>query len=1192
MNKTFKTIWNEARRSYIVTNETQKTHGKPSKCAVALAIATTAFLSLGAAQAAYVDPGLVATSYKNVDQAVASWETTEYKADWGLEAMHASKAYALGYHGQGVAVGVMDSGAYLYHHPDLSGNRFHASVAKGEYSGTGVRYPQGALPQFDADYEAGESFDITGEWVLDTNDSHGTHVTGTVGGNRDGNEFHGVAWGSDVWVGNTGGTDDSNYGPFLDYGYFRTAWGNIAQDLIAANGAERGGVINNSFGTNTRVVDPDGGATTTNNEGQKVSVVTNPGYDGGNTDVHFKTNSTAETEYEYFLFRDNKNYQQTANENGWGSFVDAAWEAVKGTNVVQVFTTGNRDMHNPFYRPLYPYFNPEAEQNWIAVAGLKKDSGSGETAKYSLIDTFNEAGNAKWWTVAAPGDNIYSSAVVEGSYIEPDSKGYEGTKLGDAVYASWGGTSMAAPHVTGAMGVIMSRYQDMNAIQARTVLFTTANHKNPDGTNMEGWQNVASAKWNEADKKWDVTYEEVPEGEVSNRMGWGVPDLDKAMYGPGQFLGKFAYNMANTKLDVWSNNISQVAWDQRKREDSEWLNAANKWLKLPEADKITMNGLTDEEKAVLGDLNELVATDGTLDTDDDLVGIDAEGEKISTADAIKWRTEYFQKRIAAIEARQYDGELVKQGAGTLVMTGNNTYRGGTTVEAGTLLGFNDSFGVTGDDSTANANGKVTVKGGVFGVMSTYNDEFTMKGEISDSSQEHSVDITVKNGGAYGVVIGQDVEVGELTLEKGASLTAVSVDTDGLTKAFQGYDQTGTVTATTLNGAEAAAEVGAADFAFFNTEFEASDKDGTISATISRNQDATFASYASTDAGEAIGNVIEGATDSTIFEAMIGGTKDQVRSTMDSLGSDIYLSAQNASIVNSLSIARAVKDQAIGVGDGRRVEMKDGTARLWATGIGSWSDVDYGTNMDVDTYAGFIGGELDITDNTKIGAFFGYGSTDFDASHDGKIESDDLHFGLYGETTFDKAELTYGIIHTKQDRDISRTINVMGQIGGADGSADANITQVFAEAAYTGFNTDKYAVEPYFGLSYLHITSDDVAQSVAGMSFDTEVEDANVTVTSLGVRGAVPFTVGSVGMQVKGDVAWNHFFGDNEAEGKMRIGDAGFAKIKGEKLDNMATVGLGVEAKLTKDTTFGLSYTGAFDGDITSHGVGANLRINF
>ena len=124
MNKTFKTIWNEARRSYIVTNEAQKTHGKPSKSAVALAVAATAVLTMGAANAAYVEPGFASTHVSNVDQAVASWETDEYKADWGLEAIHASSAYALGYDGSGVTVGVMDSGAFMQHHPELSGDRF------------------------------------------------------------------------------------------------------------------------------------------------------------------------------------------------------------------------------------------------------------------------------------------------------------------------------------------------------------------------------------------------------------------------------------------------------------------------------------------------------------------------------------------------------------------------------------------------------------------------------------------------------------------------------------------------------------------------------------------------------------------------------------------------------------------------------------------------------------------------------------------------------------------------------------------------------------------------------------------------------------------------------------------------------------------------------------------------------------
>lgn len=36
---------------------------------------------------------------------------------------------------------------------------------------------------------------MDGNFIAEKNDTHGTHVTGTVGANRDGSEFHGVAWG-------------------------------------------------------------------------------------------------------------------------------------------------------------------------------------------------------------------------------------------------------------------------------------------------------------------------------------------------------------------------------------------------------------------------------------------------------------------------------------------------------------------------------------------------------------------------------------------------------------------------------------------------------------------------------------------------------------------------------------------------------------------------------------------------------------------------------------------------------------------------------------------------------------------------------------------------------------------------------------------------------------------------------------
>ena len=104
---------------------------------------------------------------------------------------------------------------------------------------------------------------------------------------------------------------------------------------------------------------------------------------------------------------------------------------------------------------------------------------------------------------------------------------------------------------------------------------------------------------------------------------------------------------------------------------------------------------------------------------------------ISKEDAEKWRAEYYALRAQSIKDKlangEYDGTLIKSGSGTLVMTGNNTYRGGTTVEGGTLLGFAESFGVTGDDANATANGKVVVNGGSFGLLETYTDNFTMTG---------------------------------------------------------------------------------------------------------------------------------------------------------------------------------------------------------------------------------------------------------------------------------------------------------------------------------------------------------------------------------------------------------------------------------------------------------------------------------
>ena len=723
MNRVFKTKWSVAHQEYVVTDEKHTPKTKAAKSAVALAVAAL-MLGAGAASAAYMapkggsqDPGFVANNSTQVDAAKESWETAEYNKNWGLKAMKASSAYALGYYGQGVKVGMMDSG-FLTTHQELSGDRWHTVKFEGTYSQSGERYPQYAFkdeygrPQNNGDtgkYNKGDKFSVDGAYNPDFNDNHGTGCAGVYAGNRDGVGMHGVAWGSEFYSANTGGTDSTNYGPFLDYNFFKAGY-----DALVNSGVK---IINNSFGTNLKQVDENGKIVTYYQSGPELTTV-------------------KDIEYEYFLFKKQYNNNDADPELKGKSFVDAAWDAVKGKDVIQVFTNGNNDRANPYHRALYPYFNPEAEAQWIAIAGLRQMDKNTDPDNYKLEANFNEAGYAKYWTLTGPGQNGNTANIK-----------------GDDQYGGYSGTSMAAPFISGAFGVLASRYQDMSAVQVREVLLTTANHKNADGTDMEGWANVNKTT--------------PAEGEVSDRMGWGVPDLEKGMYGLGQTLGKFDYNL-RSELDVWSNDISQVALDQRYREDIAWLKS------------VTEDGTIDG-KVVVSDN----PSDYKLTNDYDLAGI--ADKNISLEDAKKWRLEYYEKRAAAIRDKinngLYNGSIVKRGEGTLVMTGSNTYRGGTTVEGGKLLGYSNSFGVSGDDGKAN--GKVVVNGGTFGILETYNDQFTMKGEIERGEGTHSVDVVVNEGGTFQITAGQDVTMGKLEFKEGAGFTVGSEDVDVLKEAYAG-----------------------------------------------------------------------------------------------------------------------------------------------------------------------------------------------------------------------------------------------------------------------------------------------------------------------------------------------------------------------------------------------------------------------
>lgn len=80
-----------------------------------IALSIFACMFLASSANAYKEMGVLGNT--------SSWESDEYKKDWGLSSMDSSTAYAMGFNGGGVKIGVMDSGM-LMSHPEFQDGRF------------------------------------------------------------------------------------------------------------------------------------------------------------------------------------------------------------------------------------------------------------------------------------------------------------------------------------------------------------------------------------------------------------------------------------------------------------------------------------------------------------------------------------------------------------------------------------------------------------------------------------------------------------------------------------------------------------------------------------------------------------------------------------------------------------------------------------------------------------------------------------------------------------------------------------------------------------------------------------------------------------------------------------------------------------------------------------------------------------
>ncbi|MGC9772706.1 S8 family serine peptidase [Fervidobacterium changbaicum] len=143
--------------------------------------------------------------------------------------------------------------------------------------------------------------------------------------------------------------------------------------------------------------------------------------------------------------------------SGYSHTMKAAFDYAMDHGVVMVVSSGN-----DYSKVQHKY--PAGYPGVIRVAALEYNGGNIKTTGFST--------KADSVVIGAPGVNILSTVPL------PESLGYEGesviSELNGGTYDYYGGTSMAAPHVTGVVALILQKYPNAKPWQVRKLIEQTA----------------------------------------------------------------------------------------------------------------------------------------------------------------------------------------------------------------------------------------------------------------------------------------------------------------------------------------------------------------------------------------------------------------------------------------------------------------------------------------------------------------------------------------------------------------------------------------------------------------------------------------------------------------------------------------------------------------------------------------------
>lgn len=993
---------------------------------------------------------LLAKPYNVFAASADSFRTDEYKAmgENVLDLINAAGAYAQGYTGKGVTVGVTDVGIVNFSHTEFSGK-----------TGSGVVF------------DGLESTKVPLTWA---ELMHPTHVAGIAAADKNGFGMHGVAYDADIASSSTikhyygGGFFESgssfydNYLTNPDIKIINNSWGDYNNYLSNVQNEEDFNEIIEylqsdiaSFKIEKAVNNDKLLVFSAGNDGKLAAAFEN-NLDVLTSDKAFNDNIITVTAAKANSFTKNQNGGFNVKSDGIAIFSNLAMYnedttlSAPGWNINSAYA--DFDASGKYYKddsgtsmaaPMVTGAGALVQQAFPYLSGKQIGDVLLSTANSNITNSSGYFINYTWGYDENRQINEYYNILLTGNGSDLENIGWE--KLYDyfknnketTINYFFGGYESDWEKFFGKNGEIKSAYQFKE--KYKDILKAVAN--------INVYQNVPL----------DVIFGQgiVDAGKAVNGLGAiNVRRLDKSDISSVNGKTKQALYKVDTQgyNSVWSNDIGEIR--------------AGYIAENPLGDAYTKFEGTDSD---IKDLHDRWVFYTTNNFDDNPVD----------SEDYNWMVNHYiqqyNKQVAESELAGLHAGLYKTGEGILALTGKNTYKGASIAAGGTL----QIDGSVAGDAYSKGAGTIAGSGTING--SLYNN-----GAVE--------------AGSWGAVTDKD---GIITLEVGGDFNGngvISVNTDGTNYAQIAVTGNADVSVMSLKAGTFAAPgvtgtiltVGKNDDNSIVKTLAITDTENSITGAESLNTD--FSGMLNGKVTNT-GTKLELTTSISNNAGIDGARFNAFNGLYNNLNAEEKQEMQRLYALNNNSLNNAVNElsqcesmhmelarDAIQNRDVRqavaRQQHLDRDEGLWAITGKNWGETDGGITRH--SYNLTLGKDFYNSDNAYAGALFAYSDNSIGGnSADGEYKNYSL--GIYVGSKNSPGTVTgyvsYGVQDNELTRHLGSAFSHSGMGSKLESDYDSSVIGVGAKYAYDlHYGKEGWHVSPYAALDYAHYKQDSFTEN--------------------------------------------------------------------------------------------------------------------